>query len=62
MRTFPPSEIKIWIDKDFSGVGQTALCPFCPVDSVLGSESGYPIVPEFLKAMRDYWFGTDPKY
>jgi hypothetical protein len=36
--------------------GQTALCPKCPVDSVIGAASGDPITPEFLKLMHDHWF------
>lgn len=48
---FPPSEITEWIDG-----GQTALCPKCPVDSVIGSASGYPITIDFLRRMHDYWF------
>jgi hypothetical protein len=48
---FSPSEIIGWIDD-----GQTAICPKCPVDSVIGSASGYPITTEFLKRMHDYWF------
>jgi hypothetical protein len=52
---FPPSEIKEWVDtKD--GIGQTALCPKCEIDSVIGSNSGYPIEPEFLAQMRNHWF------
>jgi hypothetical protein len=36
---FPPSKIKEWVDtKD--GIGQTALCPKCDIDSVIGSNSG----------------------
>jgi NAD-dependent SIR2 family protein deacetylase len=48
---FPPSDIVEWIDE-----GQTALCPKCPVDSVIGSASGYPVTTEFLKRMNDHWF------
>jgi hypothetical protein len=59
---FPPSDIVEWIDD-----GQTALCPKCPVDSVIGSMSGpvdsvigsmsgYPITTEFLQRMHDHWF------
>ena len=48
---FPPSEIIEWTDD-----GQTALCPKCPVDSVIGSASGYPITLEFLQRMHDHWF------
>jgi hypothetical protein len=48
---FSPSEIIEWIDDD-----QTAMCPKCPVDSVIGSASGYPITPEFLQRMHDRYF------
>lgn len=48
---FPPAEIVEWIDD-----GQTALCPKCPVDSVLGSASGFPITREFLELMHERWF------
>jgi hypothetical protein len=51
LRTFPPSAIHSWTDDD-----QTALCPKCPVDSVIGSASGYPITAEFLERMHEYWF------
>lgn len=47
------AEVKEWID-----AGQTALCPLCGIDSVIGSASGYPVNDlEFLKAMEDHWFG-----
>ena len=49
---FAPAEIRSWLDG-----GQTAQCPRCGTDSVIGSGSGYPMVPEFLKAMRTHWFG-----
>jgi len=52
---FSPSEIQVWID-EVGGVKTTALCPHCGIDSVIGSASGYPITPEFLRQMRDYWF------
>jgi hypothetical protein len=51
LSTFAPTEIREWIDE-----GQTALCPNCPVDAVIGSASGYPITPEFLKRMHEHWF------
>jgi hypothetical protein len=51
LSTFSPSAISEWIDD-----GQTALCPKCPVDSVLGSASGYPITRNFLQRMHDYYF------
>ena len=36
--------------------GETAVCPFCGVDSVIGDASGLPITKEFLGEMHDYWF------
>jgi hypothetical protein len=40
-----------WIDG-----GETALCPYCGIDSVIALESGFPITKAFLKRMSDYWF------
>ena len=34
----------------------TAICPFCGIDSVIGESSGYKITAELLKQMHDYWF------
>ena len=56
LEVYDPAEIMDWVDEDNEGVGQTALCAKCEIDSVLGSASGYPITPEFLKQMRDHWF------
>lgn len=57
--TFEPGDIGEWVDaaEDGDGLGQTALCPHCGVDAVLGSQSGYPITPEFLATMHRHWFG-----
>jgi hypothetical protein len=49
--TFLPTAIGEWIDDN-----QTALCPKCTIDSVIGSASGFPIKPEFLTRMHDHWF------
>jgi hypothetical protein len=53
---FEPRDIHEWVDECDKGVGQTALCPRCGVDSVIGSASGYPITQDFLARMRAYWF------
>lgn len=53
---FGPGAIVEWIDEDDEGVGQTALCPRCGIDGVIGSESGCPITAEFLTEMRKHWF------
>lgn len=44
LKSFPPSEIGEWVDD-----GQTALCPRCGIDSVLGSACPYPLTPAFLR-------------
>ena len=56
LRVYSPNEIVEWIDEDASGIGRTALCPKCGIDSVSGSASGYAINEDFLKRMHDYWF------
>jgi len=48
---FNYGSIKFWTDND-----NTALCPTCDIDSVLGDDSGYPITKEFLGAMKTVWF------
>lgn len=58
---FQPSKITEWTDYQAPEVGAdkiglTALCPECAIDSVIGSESGYPITEEFLTAMSRHWF------
>ena len=52
---FPPTEVKDWTDER-DGIGQTALCPRCGIDAVIGSKSGYPITTKFLQLMRSHWF------
>jgi hypothetical protein len=58
LTVFSPSEIKEWIDTDEHRVGQTALCPKCGIDAVIGSKSSYPITKEFLQVMEEHWFST----
>jgi hypothetical protein len=48
---FDYQEITKWVDHD-----DTAMCPSCDIDSVIGSASGYPITQEFLGAMKKHWF------
>jgi hypothetical protein len=63
LATFPPTAITQWVDwpegtpeTRQSELGQTAICPRCGVDSVIGSGSGFPITPEFLGRMEARWF------
>jgi hypothetical protein len=51
LKTFLPQAIDEWIDGD-----QTALCPSCGIDSVLGDAGGLPITKELLSEMRAFWF------
>lgn len=53
LKTFKPEEIKDWIDEE-----QTALCPFCNIDSVIGDNSGAAIDETFLKEMHKDWFDS----
>jgi len=59
---FPPSDIEDWLEEgpgnttDVTSTGETALCPKCGIDSVVGSASGFPITTEFLQRMKEYWF------
>lgn len=49
---FPFTKIEEWVDPQ----KDTALCPECGIDSVIGSSSGHPITKEFLNRMRKMWF------
>jgi NAD-dependent SIR2 family protein deacetylase len=51
LATFAPSEINEWIDG-----GDTAICPKCGVDAVLGSASGVPFTLELMSSMQIIWF------
>lgn len=48
---FDYKNIQDWVDDD-----DTALCPTCGIDSVIGSASGYPVNKDFLEAMKKHWF------
>ncbi|HCX82799.1 MAG TPA: cytoplasmic protein [Rhodoferax sp.] len=60
---FAPVTITDWVDFPLDApedqqldLGTTALCPSCGIDSVIGSNSGYPITTAFLSDMRQHWF------
>ena len=46
-RTFEPASITRWIDGD-----QTALCPQCGIDTVIGSASAHRIDDTFLRRLH----------
>jgi hypothetical protein len=54
---FPTEAIEDWTDV-VDGVGVTAFCPECGIDSVIGAASGYPIEEWFLRRMRERWFSA----
>jgi len=53
MKIFLPTEITDWIKDD---VDETAICPYCCIDAIIGEYSGFPITQEFLSKMHDHWF------
>lgn len=53
---FEPVRIEAWIDENENGQGQTALCPKCGIDSVIGLGSGHSITKTFLRKMNSHWF------
>jgi len=55
LRTFQPGEIFNWCDEE-NPKGATAIYPYCYVDSVIGSKSGFPVDdPDFLEEMYSYF-------
>jgi hypothetical protein len=56
-RIFGYKEIDRWIDGN-----QTALCPKCGIDAVLGDASGFPIGDAFLRRMHRHWFTMHTKH
>lgn len=52
LKTFRSGEITQW----YGDLDDSAICPKCGIDAVIGESSGMPITREFLKLMRQYWF------
>lgn len=55
LKTFPPSEVTEWMEE--GGDGETALCPRCGIDSVIGDGSGFAVDQLLLVEMNVFWFG-----
>lgn len=53
MKTFTPDQI---IDWSLDEPDETAICPYCGIDAVLGDNEGYPLTESFLEAMYQEWF------
>lgn len=60
LRIFSPKEI-VEVIEEKDGL-ETALCPYCGVDSVIGKASGFPITRTFLADMFGLWFGRTSSY
>lgn len=63
MQVFPADEVSAWTGLDFSNLddpeavdSQTALCPRCGAEAVIGDKSGFPIHAPFLVRMNEAWF------
>jgi acetone carboxylase gamma subunit len=56
LEAYTPADITEWTDTSEPEARQTALCPKCGIDAVIGSEAGYPITKDFLSGMKSYWF------
>jgi len=50
LQTFPPSAVEDWCDE-----GETAYCPRCGIDSVIGNVA-VDVSPQLLSEMHSYWF------
>lgn len=63
MEIFPTEEIVAWTGLDMSNFNnpdaasaETALCPRCGSEALIGDKSGYPMHPDFLHRMNQAWF------
>ena len=55
LQIFSSSEINDWCDEDKYNIGQTAMCPKCGIDSLIGDNDLY-FDKLFLEEMHKYWF------
>lgn len=51
-KIFKSDEIKDYIDD----ANDTALCPYCGIDSIIGECEDIKITNEFLELMHNRWF------
>ncbi len=50
-RIFDASEVEDYIDNE-----ETALCPYCDIDAVVGDTGGFVLSQELLKEMKKKYF------
>jgi hypothetical protein len=53
LKAFKPEAIIEWTKGDDS-----AICPYCHIDSVIGSACGIPLTKRLLKNMQTHWFAA----
>jgi inosine-uridine nucleoside N-ribohydrolase len=63
MEMLSPTEVTAWTGLDMSNFndpdatnGETAVCPRCGSESLIGSKSGFDVNPQFLSEMNQAWF------
>ncbi|MBI5259042.1 MAG: hypothetical protein HY855_21235 [Burkholderiales bacterium] len=63
VQIFPAEEIVGWTGLDMHNMDdpeavakQTAMCPKCGSEAVLGDKAGYPITMQFLGMMNEAWY------
>lgn len=54
LNIFNPKKIEEWIEEK-SGL-ETALCPYCDIDSVIAESTEYELSKELLSYMKNIWF------
>lgn len=54
LKLFEPVAIEAWIDEKRGG--QTAICPHCGIDAVIGSGSDLDITPQLLRSLKSEHF------
>ncbi|WP_284614928.1 hypothetical protein [Aquabacterium humicola] len=62
---FKTTEIVAWtgldidqLDNPETAGGETALCPRCGSEALIGDRAGYALTPDFLNKMNQAWYQT----
>lgn len=63
MQIFAPDEVTAFsgldmdsFDNPDAASAETAVCPHCGAEALIGNRSGYLINPQFLSRMNQAWF------
>jgi len=63
LEIFPTEEIVAWTGLDMSNFNnpesasaETALCPRCGSEALIGDRAGFSLNPDFLSRMNQAWF------